>query len=141
MNELIKLIEVVANGKKKLFDCGNEIMLYRGEIHLLKKIGDFPGIYISETARDFNITRAVVSKTAIKLEKEGLLRKEADPDDKKRLRLYLTPRGAAACAVHDALHRESDRSIFDFLEILSKNELEAIEAFLQEANKMVKHHF
>ncbi|SFG10647.1 DNA-binding transcriptional regulator, MarR family [Desulfotomaculum arcticum] len=140
MNELIKLIEVVANGKRKVFDCGG-VLLYRGEIHMLKKVGDAPGIYISEMARHFNVTRAVVSKTVIKLEREGLVRKEADPVDKKLACLYLTQKGRKACAIHNALHRASDSDIFEFLDALKSEEMDVIEAFMKEANKMVQHHF
>lgn len=140
MDELIQLIEVVANGKRKEFDCGG-ILLYRGEIHMLKKVGDSPGIYISEMARHFNITRAVVSKTVIKLERDGLVRKEADPADKKLVCLYLTQKGQKACDIHNALHRESDGGIFEFLDDLKSEEMDIVEAFMKEANKMVKHHF
>jgi DNA-binding MarR family transcriptional regulator len=41
-------------------------------------VGDHPGIFISEIARNFNITRAVVAKTVKKLEKRELLIKETD---------------------------------------------------------------
>ncbi|MFZ7103930.1 MAG: MarR family winged helix-turn-helix transcriptional regulator [Peptococcaceae bacterium] len=141
MNNFLKLIEIVANGKKKVFQCGEDTVLYRGEIHMLKMIGDHPGIYISEMARCFKITRAVVSKTIIKLEEKGLVRKEEDPENKKLVCLYLTPRGQKACDFHDAFHLQNDREIFEFLEGLDEQEVAVIQTFLEKAQSMINKHF
>ena len=66
----ISLIEKIANGRTNVLDFGSEDMtFYRGEIHIIKIIGDSPGIYSSEIARYMGITRAVVHKTLLKLEK------------------------------------------------------------------------
>ncbi|WP_243002629.1 MarR family transcriptional regulator [Lachnotalea glycerini] len=71
------MTEQIANGKTKILDFGlEEMQFYRGEIHMIKMVGDHPGIFISEMARGFNVTRAVVAKTVRKLEVHGFLEKK-----------------------------------------------------------------
>ena len=141
MGDFLKLIEVVANGKRKILDFGNDMVFYRGEIHMIKVIGDYPGIYISEMARHFNITRAVVSKTIIKLERNGFVSKEEDPSDKKRMCLYLTEAGKRAYNAHNAFHLINDNYMYEFLNGLQDDNLDIIKAFMEKANEMVKKHF
>ena len=62
----IALIEKIANGKNNMLSfVGKDMTFYRGEIHIIKKIGDNPGIFSSEIARDMGITRAVISPIAL----------------------------------------------------------------------------
>jgi DNA-binding MarR family transcriptional regulator len=142
INDFIKMTERIANGKMNVLDFDSaEMTFYRGEIHILKMVGDHPGIFISEMARNFNITRAVVAKTVKKLEKRGFLIKETDSTDKKRLRLYLTDKGRQAHALHHAYHQQFDRPLFAFLEKLDNQDLQIIREFLKHANQLVKNHF
>lgn len=141
MGDFLKLIEIVANGKKKVLNFGSDMVFYRGEIHMIKVIGDYPGIYISEMARHFNITRGVVSKTIIKLERNGFVVKEEDSLDKKRVCLYLTERGKKAYDAHNNFHLENDSNIYEFLDELEDENLDVIKDFMEKANEMVKNHF
>ena len=73
----ISLVEKIANGKSKILNFeGEDMSFYRGEIHIIKKIGDSPGIFSSEIARSMGITRAVIHKTLLKLEKRNLIKKK-----------------------------------------------------------------
>ncbi|MEM8860231.1 MAG: MarR family transcriptional regulator [Chloroflexota bacterium] len=141
-NDFINITERIANGKSTLLNLGSEeLTFYRGEIHLLKMVGDYPGIFTSEVARNFNVTRAVISKTALKLEARGFLRKEEDTVDKRRLRLFLTGKGKEAYQLHDEHHQKTDRPLFDYLESLNLHELQTIETFLKHANSLIENHF
>ena len=92
----IALVEKIANGKNNTLSfAGKDMTFYRGEIHIIKKIGDNPGIFSSEIARDMGITRAVIHKTLLKLEERGFVEKEEDTEDKKRKKLFLTKSGQA----------------------------------------------
>lgn len=141
MGDFLKMIETVANGKKKVLNFGEGMVFYRGEIHMIKVIGEHPGIYISEMARHFNITRAVVSKTIIKLERNGFVRKEEDQYDKKRVCLYLTENGKKAYNAHNDFHLVNDSRIFKFLNELDDENLDIIKGFMERANEMVSKHF
>ncbi|MEM7799200.1 MAG: MarR family transcriptional regulator [Chloroflexota bacterium] len=141
-NDFIQMTERIANGKSNLRNLGSEEMtFYRGEIHLIKMVGDDPGIFTSEVARHFNVTRAVISKTALKLERRGFLRKEEDATDKRRLRLFLSDKGEQAYRLHDEFHQAADRPLFDYLDRLTVAELRLIETFLKHANSLIENHF
>lgn len=56
---------------------------YRAKIQIIKIIDDYQGIFSSEIARRFGITRAVVHKILLKLEKRELIEKQQDNTDKK----------------------------------------------------------
>lgn len=141
INSFIQLTEKIANGKTNVLELGEEMIFYRGEIHMLKLVGDQPGIYISEMARSFNITRAVVAKTVGKLAKRGMLTKEEDPHDKKRLRLFLTEKGQEAYRLHHEYHQSQDQAMFDFLDDLSNKELSVLKEFLGHAHQLIQNHF
>lgn len=141
INSFIQLTEKIANGKTNVLELGEEMIFYRGEIHMLKLVGDQPGIFISEMARSFNITRAVVAKTVGKLAKRGMLTKEEDPHDKKRLRLFLTEKGQEAYRLHHEYHQSQDQAMFDFLDDLSNKELSVLKEFLGHAHQLIQNHF
>lgn len=138
----IALVEKIANGKNNTLSfAGKDMTFYRGEIHIIKKIGDHPGIFSSEIAREMGITRAVIHKTLLKLEERGFVEKEADTGDKKRKKLFLTKRGQAAYIAHEKYHQSCDTSFFDFIDSLNEQECDLIECFLEKANEMIEKHF
>lgn len=141
MGSFLNLIEVVANGKRAELDFGDELVFYRGEIHMIKVIGDNPGIYVSEMARYFNVTRAVVSKTVIKLARNGFVRKEDDTTNKKLTCLYLTAKGETAYQAHEAFHLKNDYPVYQYLSALNDEQLDLIFDLMEKLNKMVKNHF
>lgn len=141
IGEYIKMIEKIANGRTNILNFGEGLVFYRGEIHMIKMIGDAPGIHISEIARNFNITRAAVAKTVLKLEKKRILIRETDAADKKILRLYLTEKGEEAYLAHQKYHQDFDGPLFDYLDQLEEDQLAIVEAFLEKANEQIDHHF
>lgn len=142
INNFIQMTERIANGKTNVLDFGSEEMtFYRGEIHMIKMVGDHPGVFISEMARSFHVTRAVVAKTVRKLEERGFLIKKEDPEDKKRLCLFLTQKGEKAYQLHYQYHQEFDRPLFAYLESLNDEKLHTIEEFLKHANTLIENHF
>ncbi|WP_312046818.1 MarR family winged helix-turn-helix transcriptional regulator [Anaerotignum sp.] len=142
ISDFIQMTERIANGKTNILDFDlEEMQFYRGEIHMIKMVGDHPGIFISEMARNFNVTRAVVAKTVRKLEEHGFLEKKEDDKDKKRFCLFLTEKGEMAYKLHNQYHQEYDRPLFAYLESLNDNELHIIREFLKHANALIENHF
>lgn len=142
ISDFIQMTERIANGKTNILDFGlEEMQFYRGEIHMIKMVGDHPGIFISEMARNFNVTRAVVAKTVRKLEEHDFLEKKEDDKDKKRFCLFLTEKGEMAYKLHNQYHQEYDRPLFAYLESLNDNELHIIREFLKHANALIENHF
>ena len=141
INSFITLTENISNSRTNVLDFGSEDMtFYRGEIHIIKMIGDYPGIFSSEIARRFGITRAVVHKTLLKLEDRGLVDREPYNDDKKRQKLFLSEKGQLAYRYHEEYHNKYDKVLFDYVAELSDSQLETIKGFLEHANNLIKNH-
>ncbi len=141
IRSFIELNERIANSRTNVLNFGSEEMtFYRGEIHILKMIGDFPGIHSAELARKFGITRPVVHKTLQKLAERDLIRREDDAEDKKRALLYLTDKGQTAYQAHARYHDENDRALFAFLTDMPGDKLAAINGFLNRAIGLIANH-
>ena len=141
INAFISLTERVANSKTNVLNFGSEEMtFYRGEIHIIKIIGDYPGIFSSEIARRFGITRAVVHKTLLKLEERELVTKTQNDADKKRVPLFLTEKGRQAYRFHEEYLNRHDKALFEYVGSLSQLELEAVKKFLEHANNLIENH-
>lgn len=140
MKNFVQLIEAAGNGKKRVLNFGEDMIFYRGEIHIIKVVGDYPGLHISEIAHRFNVTRAVISKTIIKLENRGFIEKRGVREDKKKVVVYLTEKGQLAYDAHNQFHLENDQEIFEYLESLNERELLVISEFIDKAKKMTRDH-
>lgn len=80
-------------------DVGLSLRQYAA-LHTIRQGATSPG----ELARQWNVTPAVITGVIDRLERRGLVRREPDPEDRRRLRLALTETGAAASvAVERAL--------------------------------------
>lgn len=140
-NSFIELTEQISNSRTNILDFGSEDMtFYRGEIHMIKMVGDFPGIHSAELARRFGITRPVVHKTLQKLNERGFILKKDDDEDKKRYQLYLTEKGQTAYRFHEGYHEENDKALFDLLADMSGENLGAVKGFLDRAIELIQNH-
>ena len=137
----IQIAEKIANSKIKPLDFGKGMILFRGEIHIIKAIGDQEKISSSEIARQFGITRAVIHKTLLKLEKEQYVIKKNDLTDRKKILLYLTDKGKAAYMAHETYHNEQDKIINEFLNKLPPDHLHTIQQYLDHTHKILDLYF
>ncbi len=60
---------------------------------LIKVVGMRPGCTPGELARFLHVTPATVTRVVQRMEGAGFLRREADPEDSRRVRLHLTAKG------------------------------------------------
>lgn len=134
----IELIESISNNKVNSITLDNGEVFYRAETHVLKLIYDEPGIFSSEIARRFSVTRAAIQKTLGRLEERKLITKEIDQMDKKRIRLFLTSTGRESIELL-IQYQMKINSVF-FLEIsnLSKDDLMVVNRFLTMSKKVVE---
>lgn len=141
INAFIALTETIANSQANTLDFGEDgLVFHRGEIHIIKMIGDYPGIFSSEIARRFGITRAVIHKTLLKIEERGLVTREQDDRDRKKHKLYLTGKGQAAYRLHEEYHNTHDKALFEYVNALAEGQLKAIKGFLEHACRLIRNH-
>lgn len=93
---------------RKLRKYGTDQPLYEAEIHMIKSVKENEGIHVTGLADMLGVTKGAISQNIAKLERKGMIVKAYDPDNLSRLSLRLTPKGEAAYAGHEALHREFD---------------------------------
>lgn len=100
------------------------------EWRVLAILGRFPGVTASDVGARGAMDKVTVSRAVARLGEKGLVRRESDPRDRRRVALTLTRRGAAlfeavvpeALAyerrLHDALTREERRTFDQLLDKL-----------------------
>ncbi|AQY50284.1 putative MarR family transcriptional regulator [Listeria weihenstephanensis FSL R9-0317] len=141
LTSFVSLTEKIANSKTNILDFGSpEMTFYRGEIHMIKMIGEFPGIYCSELARKLGITRAVVHRTVGILQKRGFIVRGSDEEDKKKFHLFLSDSGRQAYQLHEEYHQKHDQALLDYINELSPDQLESIGGFLKHATDLIDNH-
>jgi DNA-binding MarR family transcriptional regulator len=87
---------------------GTEEPLFEAEIHMIKFIRENEGIHVTGLAELLGVTKGAVSQIVMKLQRKGMVLKEADPRNQSRLVLRLTPEGERAYRQHERLHAEFD---------------------------------
>jgi DNA-binding MarR family transcriptional regulator len=99
-------------------DVGLSLRQYAA-LHTIRQGATSPG----DLARQWQVTPAVITGVIDRLERRGLVRREPDPVDRRRLRLALTDTGAtASVAVERALTDELAAELAN----ASPRELEAL---------------
>lgn len=70
------------------------------EVHTVTRVEDNPGITVTEIAEQTNRTKGAVSQIITKLENKGLIRREKDPENPRRVSLFVTPKGLELSRAH-----------------------------------------
>jgi len=85
---------------KILNDYGTGEMYTALEVHTVSRIEDNPGITVTEIAEQTARTKGAVSQIITKLENKGLVRREKDPENPRRVCLYVTHQGLELSRCH-----------------------------------------
>lgn len=105
--------------------------LDRGEFDVLaslRRTGSPGGLSLTRLADILLITRAGMTKRVDRLEARGLVSRSADPEDRRSLRIDLTPEGLALIDAAVADHTENESRL---LALLSEDEVRAFDAVLR----------
>ena len=102
------------------------------QLALLICVGRMPGSHANAVAETMNLTAPTVSVALRRLEAEGWLRREADPEDKRASRLFLTAR---ATKILTKMKKHRDQRLGRFLGALSKEEQGQLIDLLEKASE------
>lgn len=134
------MTEKISNAGKTPSNYGTDVIIYRSEIHIIKMIGDYADLHVSEIARKFGVTKGAVSQILKKLERKGLVEKYLDITNNTRLLVKLTDKGMKAYLNHEKYHKECDKDIYSFLNKLNDYELEIVLTFIKKTSEMAGKH-
>ncbi|MEV4056990.1 MarR family transcriptional regulator [Amycolatopsis sp. NPDC049688] len=104
------------------------------QVELLRVVADQPGIGVAAAARELHLANNSVSTLVNQLVDAGLLRREADPADRRAARLGVTAVAAERMA---AWRRVRTGLVADALAQLSEEDIAAIEQALPSLEKLV----
>lgn len=140
VRQYMLLVEKISNSVHQSNTFDTDINIYRSEIHIIQLIGDQRELYVSEIARLIGVTKATISQIVKRLEKKGLVSKQADTQNNTRQVIRLTETGQIAYQSHERLHQEKHVQMNSYLDTLDQTQLKTIECFLSHAEKMMEEH-
>ncbi len=89
--------------------------LYHSERHLIDRIGDHPGVNLSEFARSAGVTKGAVSQLVKKLEKKGVVVRYKSSGNDKEVFLELTRAGRDIYIKHKKTNEETIKPLVEEL--------------------------
>ncbi len=100
--------------------------------HVLDAIGRFQPVNSITISKMTEIPKGTVSKNIKKLLTEGLIVKQALPDNKKESVFFLTSIGKSLFALHKEVHAQFDSKLSVFLQKYDTEELQFLVRFLKD---------
>ena len=120
---------------KRARTFGTDHELFVAEIHLIDFIGSNENCCISDIAKSIRVTKGAVSQMVKKLEKKEYLIKLDDSDNRARVIVQLTQKGAKAFEEHRRYHQELDEKVSAVVKKYNEQQRSMICKFLQEIQK------
>jgi DNA-binding MarR family transcriptional regulator len=105
--------------------------LYHSERHMLDKIGDNPGMNVSELARVVGVTKGAISQVVKKLETKGAVQRYRRSNNDKEVFVELTKVGRELYGKHKAINEETVSSLCKELERYSDDKIEFLVSMFQ----------
>ena len=107
-----------------------QLKLSMPQIALMRCLARMPGSHAQEVAEAMGLTAPTISVSLRKLEEEGWLHREPDPDDGRAMRHYLTEKALEAI---EAVKQFRQDKVAEFLTSLTTTEQEQLLALLEKA--------
>lgn len=98
--------------------------LYHSERHMLDRIGENPGMNITDLARASGVTKGAVSQIVKKLEAKGIVEKRKGAENDKEVFVLLTQTGGKVYEERRRINEETMRPLIDELNRHSGDKVE-----------------
>jgi DNA-binding MarR family transcriptional regulator len=128
--DLLRLMMEFVRLDRMTQNYGTDTPIYHAEIHALAAITEEPGIHIGGLAEKLGVAKASVSELVKKLEKKGLVKKDADTNNLSRLSLSATGKGVLAHETHMRYHAVLSEAISAELADATAQELDFLSGFI-----------
>ena len=108
---------------------GTKTPLSTSEIHTIVKIGQDPGITVTELSKEQGVTKGAVSQVIARLEKKKMIMRLRAIDNDKTIFLTLSKEGKTAFEGHKKFHSKMHAPLAELLETASKGQLAFLNRF------------
>ncbi|MBY0598995.1 MarR family winged helix-turn-helix transcriptional regulator [Bacillus bingmayongensis] len=136
MKEILREIGMIARCLDSISNIEfKEMDLSKGQYLYLVRICENPGIIQEKLAEFIKVDRTTAARAIQKLEKQGLIEKRSDAENKKNKNLFPTKKGEQ---LYPLLKREEEYSHHAALEGFSKEEIDTLFQLLHRARKNVE---
>lgn len=129
-NQICSLLDVFDEGCKyveeynSLLHDYNGIILYQAESQFIRKIGDKPGITITELSEYFGKTKSACSQLMYRMKRKGFLIQKRNQKNNREYNLYLTGDGETLYQSHKVFERACYQRTARMLDEFTTEELE-----------------
>ncbi len=120
---------------------GTKHQLYHSERHMLDKIGDNPGMNVTEFATKVGVTKGAISQVISKLEKKGFVRRFNKDGSNKEIQISMTDIGRTVYNKRKKLNKEVHSHMIAELNKYSEGKVKSfvkiltwLDKFLEESN-------
>ena len=126
----IRILNKIDSEEKTPKDFGIGDFLHRSEIHTIMAVGDNPGINVTNLSEILGISKSAISQMIKKLERKKLIERFVEEENKKEIRLVLSPKGKIAYLGHEQHHARIFAKMHSKIGSLNISEFELISGFL-----------
>ncbi|MDD4300444.1 MAG: MarR family transcriptional regulator [Methanomicrobium sp.] len=126
----IRILNKIDSEEKTPKDFGTGDFLHRSEIHTIMAVGDNPGINVTNLSEILGISKSAISQMIKKLERKKLIERFVEEENKKEIRLVLSPKGKIAYLGHEQHHARIFAKMHSKIGSLNISEFELISGFL-----------
>ena len=129
-NKVCELLDVFDQGHglvseyDSLLHDYNGIILYQAESQFIRRVGDVPGITITELSIFFNKTKSACSQLMYRMKKKNLLMQVRNEHNNREYNLYLTDEGQQLYQFHKIFEEGCYRRTAEMLSSFTMEELE-----------------
>lgn len=113
----------------------NGIILYQAESQFIKKVGETPGITITELSEFFNKTTSACSQLMYRMKQKGFIYQSRNEKNNREYNLFLTEAGEAFYHIHKAFEERCYQRTAKMLSAFSSEELDVYLRVQQKMNE------
>jgi DNA-binding MarR family transcriptional regulator len=146
MDRFMRLVHKYNAMEKTPARHGKDFDLFHSERHILDKVGENPGINVTEFAQVAGVTKGAISQVIKKLEQKGLVRRYKKSGNDKEVFIELTEIGKDICQDRKRINQETIQEISEELRRYSDDEVAFLlgmfrwfEQFLDRSRKAMMH--
>jgi len=139
---MVRLFNCYTDLQKKKYPYAPDIELYPSEIHMIEHVAEMGTTNMTELARHLGLTKGAISKSIVKLERLGLVRRYKYISNQKEVYLHLTEKGVLAYNGHKRYHAAMAKSLEQYCDSVSDEKgqelLRFLDLYLSEMQKLGK---